>query len=424
MKRRDFLSAGAAALAGPLLFPGCATYTGNRVGPNERIVMGAIGIGGMGRYDLGNFLTHDDVQVVAVCDVDAQRLDFAKGSVDQHYENTDCAAYPHFEELIARDDIDAVLIATPDHWHAYLSIAAAQAGKDVYCEKPISLTVEEGRIVADEMKRLRRVYQSGTQRRSIPCFRYAVDTARSAKLGRIHTIHTYLGAGPSVEPQPDEPVPAGFDYDRWLGQAPDKPYTTKRCHGTFRWIYDYSGGKLTDIGAHFNDLAQWGNDSEDTGPIHWEGSGTFPAEGLFDTVMNYSVSATYKSGVKLVFHDFEPRAVKFEGDEGWISVNDDGVLEANPVSLLENSGVEQTMWNFMTPHQRDFLDCVRSRKTPIAPPEVAHRSTTVCHIGNICLRLGRALEWDPAKERFVGDDEANAMLSREARSPWSLDTLV
>jgi hypothetical protein len=268
------------------------------------------------------------------------------------------------------------------------------------------------------------VYQSGTQRRSIPCFKFAVDAARDGLIGEITEIHTQLAPGRSCPPQPDQEVPAGFDYDRWLGQAPQKPYTKMRCHGSFRWIYDYSGGQLTDIGAHFNDLAQWGNDSQDTGPIRYEGKAEFPTEGLFDTPIQYAVTAEYASGVKLYFHDIEPRAVKFVGTEGWVMVDDFGNVTAEPASILEKGDFEKQEWSVMNGHHRNFLDCVKSRETPIAPPEVAHRSTTVCHIGNICLRLGRALEWDPEAEQFTNDDEANAMLSRVQRAPWSLDELL
>jgi predicted dehydrogenase len=228
--------------------------------------MGAIGLGGQGMHNLRNFLTCDDLRVLAVCDVDASHCIGAKDTVDSAYGNKDCAAYKDFREILIRDDVDTVLIATPDHWHAVISIEAAKAGKDIYCEKPISLTIAEGRAVADAMKRLGTVYQSGTQRRSNGCFRFAVDVARSGILGRLRTLHCYYHNGPTCPPQKPEAVPNGFDYDRWLGPAPFEPYTPRRCHGTFRWLYDYSGGQLTDLGAHFNDLAQWAHDSEHSGP--------------------------------------------------------------------------------------------------------------------------------------------------------------
>jgi len=245
--------------------------------------------------------------------------------------------------------------------------------------------------------------------------------ARSGQIGRIHTVHTYLGAGPACGVEPPQPVPEHFDYDMWLGPAPYEPYTPKRCHGTFRWILDYSGGKLTDIGAHFNDLAQWGNNSDLGGPIHYEGHAEFPREGLWNTPMHYRVEATYSDGVKLIYHDTSPRAAKFEGDEGWIMVDDDGNVDAEPKSILRTKRIVKQSYAYWQGHHRDFLDCVKRRdpKT-IAAPEIAQRSTTTCHIGNLCLRLDRPLRWDLDKERFVDDEVANTMLARAMRAPWRL----
>ncbi|NLT60127.1 MAG: Gfo/Idh/MocA family oxidoreductase [Candidatus Hydrogenedentes bacterium] len=408
------------AVAAPYLVPASARGADGAVAPGERLVMAGIGIGGQGRHDMINFMTHKDVQFVAVCDVDAQRLEVARKIVNEGYGNGDCAVYRDFRELLARDDIDAVLIATPDHWHALLAIAAAEAGKDVYCEKPISVTIAEGRAVAEAVERYGIVYQSGTQRRCIPAFAYPVEVARSGRLGRIHTVHTCLGAGPACGIEPPQPVPEGFDYDRWLGPAPAEPYTPRRCHGSFRWIFDYSGGKLTDIGAHFNDLAQWGIDMENTGPVEYDGSATFPEEGLWDTPMYYSVVCRYANGIRLVMHDVEPRSVRFEGEHGWISVDDSGLVLADPPSLLEGASFKQEQYDVMYGHQRNFLDCVRTRARPIANAEVAHRSSTVCHAANLCLRLGRKLYWDPVQEQFLNDDEANRMRSRAMRAPWHL----
>ncbi len=419
LSRRRFLKLGLAAAA-PMIIPSSALGTSGRTAPSNRIVMGAIGIGGMGGYDLQGFLGHEEVQVVAVCDVDAHRLAGAKRMVDHRYGYSDCAPYNEHERILERKDIDAVLIATPDHWHVPLAIAAARAGKDMYCEKPISVAVAEGRAVVETMKRYQRIYQSGTQRRSIGAFRFAVETARGGKLGRIHTVRTYLSRGPSCPPQPVAPVPEHFDYERWLGPAPWAPYTPLRCHGSFRWVSDYSGGQLTDIGAHFNDLAQWGLDREHTGPVSYEGRAEFPTDGLFDTPMRYEITCTYADGVKLIMHDGDPRAVRFEGEEGWVSVDDDGVVLAEPKSILAGQRIVRQSYSYMTGHHTNFLECVRTRATPIAPPEVAHRSTTICHLGNLCLRRGKRLEWDPVAERVTNDDAANRMLERAGRWPWGV----
>ncbi|MFH1719270.1 MAG: Gfo/Idh/MocA family oxidoreductase [Planctomycetota bacterium] len=424
ISRRQFIRRTAttvtAAVAMPYIVPSSALGADGATAPSERITMGGIGIGGMGTHDLKNFLEEDDVRFLAVCDVDTEHRNKARDLVNEKYGNRDCAAYNDFYEVLARDDIDALLIATPDHWHALIAIAGAKAGKDMYCEKPISLTIAEGRAVADTMKRYSIVYQSGTQRRSIRCFSFAVEMARTGKVGKLHTIHVNLSEGPSCGVEKPQPIPEGFDYDRWLGQAPYEPYTPKRCHGSFRWLLDYSGGKLTDIGAHFNDLAQWGNDSELTGPIEYEGWGTFPKDGLFNTPVNFEVTATYADGVKMIMNDKLPRAIKLVGDEGWVSVDDDGNVDAMPKSILKLRRFVQQDYSYMKGHHRNFLDCVKTRATTIAPPEVAHRSTTTCHIGNICLRLGRKLRWNPQTERFVNDPEADRMMARAMRSPWHL----
>ncbi len=415
----------ASVVAAPYYLPSSAVGGQGTVAPSERLTMGAIGLGGQGMHNLRNFLTCEDLRVLAVCDVDTNHRIKAKETVDAAYGNRDCAAYNDFREILLRDDVDTVLIATPDHWHAIISIEAAKAGKDIYCEKPISLTIAEGRAVADTVKRLKTVYQSGTQRRSIGCFRFGVDIARSGMLGRLETLHCYYHNGPTCPPQKPEPVPAGFDYDRWLGPAPFEPYTPRRCHGSFRWLYDYSGGQLTDLGAHFNDLAQWAHDSEHSGPAKYEGWAEFPKDGLFNTPVRFEVIATYPDGVKMVYHDETepgrgPRGNKFVGTEGWVSVDDTGKITASSKAIMNEVRVAQRDYAYMMGHHRDFLDCVKTRRLPISNAEVSHRSVTTCHAGNICLRLGRKLRWDPENERFINDDMANRMLARAMRSPWSL----
>lgn len=424
ISRRQLLQQGTAfGLAGvPLVMMSRSRV---RAAAGERLTMGAIGLGNQGMHNLKSFLTCVDLQVVAVCDVDDGHLERAKATVDTAYGNTDCAAYSDFRQVLDRDDIDTVLIATPDHWHAILAIEAAKAGKDIYCEKPISLTITEGRAVAETMKRYSRIYQSGTQRRSNHCFRFAVEIAQSGMLGKLQTLHCYYHNGPTCPPQKPEPVPAGFDYDRWLGPAPYEPYTPRRCHGSFRWIYDYSGGQLTDLGAHFVDLAQWANGSQLTAPIEFEGWAEFPKDGLFNTPVKFEIAATYADGVKMICHDETepgrgPRGNKFVGADGWVSVDDTGKITASSDAIMRKVGQTQLGYGYMTGHHRDFLDCVKTRSEPIAPPEVAHRSTTICHIGNICLRLGRKLQWDPRAERFVNDAEADGMMARAMRSPWRL----
>jgi predicted dehydrogenase len=429
LTRRSFLKRttqlATSTIAVPYIVPSSALGKDGTTSPSERLTMGAIGIGGQGMHNLRNFLTCDDLRILAVCDVDTKHRMTAKNTVDSAYGSKDCSAYNDFREILVRDDLDTVLIATPDHWHAILSIQAAKAGKDIYCEKPISLTIAEGRAVADTVKRIGTVYQSGTQRRSNACFRFAVDIAQSGMLGRLKTLHCYYHNGPTCPPQKPEPVPEGFDYDRWLGPAPFEAYTPRRCHGSFRWLYDYSGGQLTDLGAHFNDLAQWANDSQHTGPVEYEGRAEFPRDGLFNTPVRFEVVATYADGVKMIYHDETepgrgPRGNKFVGTEGWVSVDDTGKITASNDAIMQKLKVAQRGYEYMMGHHRNFLDCVKTRRVPISSAEVSHRTVTTCHAGNICLRLGRKLRWDPVSERFDNDETANRMLARAARSPWSL----
>jgi len=244
-------------------------------------------------------------------------------------------------------------------------------------------------------------------------------------LGRLQTLHCYYHNGPTCPPQKPEPVPEGFDYDRWLGPAPFEAYTPRRCHSSFRWLYDYSGGQLTDLGAHFNDLAQWANGSQYTGPVEYEGRAEFPRDGLFNTPVRFEVVATYADGVKMIYHDETepgrgPRGNKFVGTEGWVSVDDTGKVTASNDAIMQKLKVAQRGYEYMMGHHRNFLDCVKTRRVPISSAEVSHRTVTTCHAGNICLRLGRKLRWDPVGERFVNDETANRMLARTKRSPWSL----
>jgi predicted dehydrogenase len=441
LSRRQFFKRSAAAfgaaVAAPYLIPPSALGKAGAVSPSERIMMGGIGMGGQGVRNMRNFMGHSSpasggqVRFIAVCDVDADRRNKAKAVVDENYGNKDCAAYSDFRELLARNDIDAVLIATGDRWHALLSILAAKAGKDIYCEKPMSITVAEGRAVAQTVRRYGRIYQCGTQRRSMRSFAFAVHMARSGKLGELRTLRSYVRAGQSCGLQQSEPVPEGLDYQMWLGPAPYAPYNSSFFGWTWKNHFDYSGGMVTDWGAHCNDLAQWAHDSEVSGPVEYEGSAEFPKDGFCNVPIHLGLTATYADGVKLVMHENKTLpiwpmtntelAVKFEGTEGWVYVDDGGNVDAEPKSLLQNRRFGPQRWTDAANwqgHHRNFLDCVKTRSTPIAPVEVAHRSTTTCHVANICLRLGRRLRWNPQTERFVGDPQADRMLARAMRAPW------
>jgi predicted dehydrogenase len=439
ISRRKFLKdtgAAATAAALPYIVPGPTLGKEGASAANERITMGAIGLGGQGVRDMRNFMSAADVQFLAVCDVEAEKRNAAKAIVDSQYGNKGCTAYNDFRDLLARNDIDAVLIATGDRWHSLLSILAANAGKDIYCEKPMSLTVAEGRAVADAVKRYNVVYQCGTQRRSMRTFSFAVKLARTGKLGELHTLRSYVRAGQSCPVHTQEPVPPGFNYDLWLGPAPFIEYSSRFVRGDWKNHFDYSGGMITDWGAHCNDLAQWANDADLTGPTEYEGSAEFPSQGFCNVATKLHLVATYANSprrVKLVMHqtkemplwptDNTELAVKFEGADGWVYADDGGNMFAEPKSLLQDMKFEKQQWTDAANwqgHHRNFLDCVKTRAQTIAPAEIAHRSTTTCHVANICLRLARKLTWNPQTERFVNDAEADKMLSRTMRRPWHL----
>lgn len=423
--RRDFLK-GAAAIAGaaagfPYIVPSSALGKDENISPSNRIALGFIGVGDHGRgVNLTNFLGNADAQAVAVCDVDSNNLSIARDMVNRKYGNNDCVTYKDFREVLARDDIDAVMISTPDHWHVPIAIAAAKAGKDVECEKP-TLTVREGRILVDTMKRYGRIFQWSTEDRAVYEYHRMCELVRNGRIGKVHTIRVELPSGPNTPGDPTPmPVPKELDYDMWLGPAPWAPYNKDRCHWNFRWVLDYSGGMLTDWGAHLLDGAQWGNDTEYTGPVEVEGKGVFCNDGLYDTAKEFKIEYKYASGVQLIVTSGTP-SLRFEGTEGWIGNRGwRAPLEAEPKSIL-NSVIgpnEVHLYTCPAGEQRNFLDCVKSRKDCYFPPEIGQRCFTIAHIGNISMILGRKLKWDPKKELFINDEQANRMLSRSMRSPW------
>lgn len=426
LSRRRFLkgaaaSAGAASLLGTVV---PSSVFGARA-PSNRIAMGCIGVGGRGTWNLRNFLGRAEVQLLAVCDVDRSHGARAKRIVDQRYGGAGCGLYRDFRDLLARDDVDAVTICTPDHWHALPTIAAAKAGKDIYCEKPLVNTVAEGRMVCDAVNRYGRVLQVGSHERSTYSIRFACELVRNGRVGKLHTIWVNLPVGGhqrQIPPQPVMPVPEGFDYDTWLGPAPWAAYTPRRCHGSFRYILDYSGGEMTDRGAHVIDIAQLGNGTDHTGPVRISGSGWAPPDGLFNTFMEYHFECTYANGVKLIGRNVEPRGIKFEGSDGWVFVHiHGGRLESDPASILkERIGPGEFHIGYSPGHHQDFLNAIRSRKQTIASPEVGNRTAAICHLVNIALLTGRELKWDPRNERIIGDAGAAAMLTRPGRHPWIL----
>ncbi|MCP4645730.1 MAG: Gfo/Idh/MocA family oxidoreductase [bacterium] len=423
LSRRSFLkgTAAGAAFAFPAIIPASAMGADGATAPSERIVMGAIGTGRQGSGNMHGFMRRRDVQMVAVCDVDKGHRDGAKGAVDKRYENTDCKAYNDFRDITRRDDIDAVCVGTPDHWHTIPAIDAANNGKDMYVEKPLTLTIEEGRVLSDVVKKNGRILQTGSQQRSSSTFWKAAMLARNGKLGTINAVSVGIPGnnkecGPTWSP---EPVPEGFDYNFWLGPAPAAEYHTLRCHYTFRFILDYSGGQVTNFGAHHLDIAQWALDMDASGPVEVSGNGTFPETGLFTTATKVYFECTSANGVKLYCKTGGP-SLQIEGSRGTVRASRKSVASM-PESLLEGKFQDFDTQLYMSRnHHGNFIDCVKSRKQPICNAEIGHRSATICHLGNIAMQLGRPLKWDPKAETFGADDEANSYIGREMRDPWTL----
>jgi predicted dehydrogenase len=446
--RRRLLRAGvhglAAGFAFPMIVPASALGRGGRVAPSNRIALGVIGTGNQGFNDINSFLKDERVQIIAVCDVNRESAGYWEGKVggreparrlvETHYAKhkpsgtfRGCDACVDFREILGRKDIDAVEICTPDHWHAIPVIEACLARKDIYCQKPLSLTIAEGRAMSYAVGKHHVVFQTGSQQRSDHRFRRAAELVRNGRIGDLKTVLVgqpagrtdYAKCGDRKKP---EPVPAGFEYDRWLGPAPEAPYAPARCHVNFRWIYDYSGGQVTDWGGHHPDCAQWGMGTEMTGPIEIRNAkGTFPPDPLWNTATEYSFEAVYDNGDSMIVSHKNKMGVTFVGSRGTIYVNR-GKLTADPKSILDSKiGPTEIHLYKSDDHFRNFIDCVISREPTAAPVEVAHRSITICHLGNIAMRLGHErLRWDPRTEQIIGDDEASKMLSRAYRDPWKL----
>ena len=423
LNRRRFLAGAAAGLAAPYVVPSSAMGLAGTVAPSNRIGVGCIGVGGKGTHGMRNLLGLQDAQVIAVCDVERETRDNAARLANL----PPGAAYNDFRELLARTDIDAVQVATPDHWHVLAAIAAVEAGKDVYCEKPLSNTIAEGRALVNTVQRYGAVFQHGIQLRSIRNVRFACELVRNGRIGTLQKV--VIGSPPGLETgdHPPEAVPEGFDYDMWLGPAPYAPYTPWRVKlpgqlPGWYFISDYSkSGWIAAFAVHDIDIAHWGMDTELTGPVEVEGEGVFPRQGLYDTVLTYRLEYRYANGITLVITstDQNPHGVRFVGTEGWIFTRSG--IDAEPKSLLgEVIGPNEVHLDESRLHEENFVDCVKTRSETITPAEVAHRSTSVGLIGGIALKLHRKLRWDPGLERFVDDPEANELLTYAMRAPWRL----
>ncbi len=424
ISRRQFLGATAGAVAVPYIVPSSVFGAS---APSGKITMGCIGVGSQGTGNMNGFLNKADARVLAVCDVDEGHRDAAKKRVDDKYGNSDCKTYHDFRELIARDDIDALSLAVPDHWHAIPVIMAARAGKDMYGEKPLARTIHEGKMMVEAVQKYGRIWQTGSWQRSQGNFHHACELVRNGRIGKVTRVEVGLPTGGSTGNPPVSPVPEGLDWDFWLGPAPWKPfmkYSGRAPHWDWRWIMDYSGGQLTDWAGHHIDIAHWGLGLERTGPVEIEGQAEYPSDGIYDVPTQYKFTCKYANGVEMVVANdrqvSKGMGTVWYGQKGWVHV-DRGRQATNPPELWnETIGPDETQLYESRDHQQNFLDCVKTRQETITPIEVAYRSISVGHLGEIAMLLGRKVQWDPDKQVFVNDDAANRMMSRPMRSPWHL----
>jgi len=406
------------AAAAPVVLP---SRVFGETAPSKKTTLGFVGLGNEGYgHNLKAFLVENDARAVAVCDVFASRRTRARETVDAQYAATGCKEIADFRDLIARKDVDAVVISTPDHWHIPISLMALEAGKDVFCEKP-TLTIAEGRRLVDTVARHKAVFQTGIEDRSVIYYYRMAELVRNGAIGQLKTIHVKLPAGSAFPIEQPAPVPAELNWDLWLGPAPFHPYTATRTEAMhWRQVRDYSGGLLTDWGSHLLDTAQVANFAEESGPVEVEGVGEIPANSMATTFVTFKLLYRYANGVEMFVESGEV-AIRFDGTEGWIGNNGWlGRLEGISTDLLRRKYPRQgnKIWPMPPNEQRNFLDCVKSRRPTTYTAEADQRLSTTMHIGNIAMELGRKLKWDPKTESFPGDDAANALRSRPARNDW------
>lgn len=441
------LAASSLAFAGfPTIVP--ASVFGKNA-PSNRINVGAIGTGRISRdHDMPGIWKHEQARIVAVCDLDQKRAHEAKQLVNRYYSKENGQPYDgvkvYFDhrELLQNPDIDAVVISTPDHQHAYIGIHAVEAGKDVYLQKPASLTIAEGRALSNAVHRTGRILQIGSQQRSSPQFRYAAELVRNGRIGQLKTVQVGLPGDPSGEEEPEMPVPKNLNYEAWLGSTPYVYYTEKRVHpqndySRPGWLRceQFGAGMITGWGSHHVDCAHWAMDTEYTGPIEVSGRAEYPAKGLWDVHGIFRTEGVYANGVRMIVSNELPNGIRFEGTNGWIFVTrgDYAVTASDPVAKKSNTkaleasdpkiitstiGPDEIHLTESNDHHGNWLASVKSRRPPIAPVEVGHRSCSTCLIHQIAMKLKRKVYWDPAKEKFKNDDEANALLSRPQRYPY------
>jgi predicted dehydrogenase len=454
--RRRFIATAGAALALPLILPGCATGLTRRSRPSNRITLGVVGWGMQGPGNTKSFLYEDDCQVIAACDLSKTHLQQAVDTINDHYQNKNCAAYHDYREMMARSDLDAVMLAVPDHWHALVATEAARRGKDIYGEKPLAHTIAEQQAIVRAVQEYKIVWQTGSWQRSVSTFRKAAEIVRNGLIGKVTHVevglpsghHDFAGTEPALLEKlaslpekidsPDQvvpgtpawdlavtPPPPELDYNMWIGPAQIEPYIESRVNMNWRWNYNTGGGQLLDWIGHHCDIAHWGLGFDNSGPLEIEGHGDFPAaDAVWNTSPKYRIELKYPQNITMTIaggYDDIKSGVKWIGTEGWVWVDRDG-FEASNAEWKKGKSLPEELRKvklYTSPgHQRNFLDCVKSRQPTITPVETAHHSAIPGHLGLISMRVGRKIDWDAKDEKILHDPDASKLLTREYRAPW------
>lgn len=426
--RRQFLTATAVAITAPTIIPASALGQGNKPAPSERITMGVVGWGMMGPGNTDAFLGQKDCQVVAACDLDKNHLETAVNRINSHYGNQDCRPYKEYELMMQRKDIDAVMLAVPDHWHALTAVEAANQKKDIYGEKPLARTIAEQQAIVKAVQRNQRIWQTGSWQRSQGSFRKAAEIVRNGLIGKLQRVEVGLPSGHhdfagtakfmTVTAPPEE-----LDYERWIGPSRMEPYIKGRVHMNWRWNYNVGGGQLLDWIGHHCDIAHWGMDCDNSGPLEVEGNGEFPPkDAVWNTCTKYRVTCKYPKEVQMIIaggHNDIRGGTKWIGSEGWVWVDRGGFDASNPDWFAQIGDAKYKVKLYKSDsHHRNFLDCVKSRNPTITPVETAHHSAIPGHLGLIAMLVGRKIKWDAAKEEIIGDAEAAKLMARPYRSPY------
>ncbi len=441
MERRSFLKETVSAAAGVMVLPEIVPFTVfGKNSPGNMINVGLIGCGRIAReHNLPDILNYDDVRMIAVCDVDSKRMADGKKFIEDFYTRSkggsayvNVKMYGDYRELLSNPEIDAVIISTPDHWHAQPAIEAALNGKDIYLQKPLTLTVSEGRLLSDVVSRKKVILQVGAQCRSRdPQYRRAAELVRNGRIGKIHTVKIGFPGDPSGPETPVMDVPRNLDYDMWLGSTPEVYYTEMRVHpqndySRPGWLRceQFGAGMITGWGSHFFDYASWGMDTEYTGPVAVQAVAQFPRSGLWNVHGDHMIKAEYASGITMYISSGYPSGIRYEGEEGWIFVSHahEKKLDAGDPAILSSAIRDDEIKLYVSnEHHRNWLDCIKSRQQPISPVEVGHRACTICLISHIAMKVPGLLKWDPAKELFLNSEQANTMLKRKQRYPYGPD---